>query len=188
MTCPQTFVFILVSICVFSRNTDGCSEIKKRNSWGAVNANEQTKLVQNPPPLVIVHHSATRSCNSQDDCKKLVSSIQHYHIFTNGWSDIGYNFLIGSEGTIYEGRGWGLIGAHAVGFNNNSIGICLIDNSPSEVQLSSLKSLIACGVSTGKIHRNYTLIGHRQVSSTLCPGDKLYNILKNMPRFEPQPL
>ena len=40
----------------------------------------------------------------------------------SGWSDIGYNFLVGEDGNIYEGRGWGKVGAHARGHNSDSIG------------------------------------------------------------------
>jgi N-acetylmuramoyl-L-alanine amidase len=42
------------------------------------------------------------------------------------WPDIGYNFLVGEDGNVYEGRGWDAVGAHAVPYNSNSIGICVI--------------------------------------------------------------
>jgi N-acetylmuramoyl-L-alanine amidase len=45
---------------------------------------------------------------------------------TNGWIDIGYNFLVGEDGNIYEGRGWNNVGAHATNWNSKSIGICVI--------------------------------------------------------------
>lgn len=43
---------------------------------------------------------------------------------SNGWWDIGYNFLIGGDGNVYEGRGWDTTGAHAgvAEYNTNSIG------------------------------------------------------------------
>ena len=31
---------------------------------------------------------------------------------TKKFSDIGYNFLIGGNGDVYEGRGWDKQGAH----------------------------------------------------------------------------
>lgn len=39
-----------------------------------------------------------------------------------GYDDIGYNFLISTDGIVYEGRGWGVVGAHAVGYNKVSCG------------------------------------------------------------------
>jgi N-acetylmuramoyl-L-alanine amidase len=40
-------------------------------------------------------------------------NIQNFHMNTNGWADIGYNFCIGDPGQVYEGRGYGRHGAHA---------------------------------------------------------------------------
>jgi N-acetylmuramoyl-L-alanine amidase len=42
------------------------------------------------------------------------------------WGDIGYNFVVGEDGNIYEGRGWNVMGAHAPAYNAQSIGICII--------------------------------------------------------------
>lgn len=79
---------------MFAEITDGCVDIQKRDSWGALKAKDRSNFMENPPPVVIVHHSGTRSCTSQNACKKQVASIQRYHVFTNGWWDIGYNFLV----------------------------------------------------------------------------------------------
>jgi peptidoglycan recognition protein len=63
----------------------------------------------------------------------MVKGFQDYHMDTNGWSDIGYNFLVGGDGNIYEGRGWIRVGAHTPGYNINSMGICLIGNFTCEL-------------------------------------------------------
>lgn len=46
----------------------------------------------------------------------------------NDWGDIGYQFLVGEDGNIYEGRGWDKHGAHSTPYNSKSIGICMIGN------------------------------------------------------------
>jgi N-acetylmuramoyl-L-alanine amidase len=51
---------------------------------------------------------------------------------TNGWLDIGYNFVVGEDGNVYEGRGWTRVGAHAVNWNSRSIGIAVIGDFTSE--------------------------------------------------------
>lgn len=43
-----------------------------------------------------------------------------------GWDDIGYSFLIGEDGRVYEGRGWDRVGAHAPQYNHVSIGVCFL--------------------------------------------------------------
>jgi hypothetical protein len=44
----------------------------------------------------------------------------------DGKNDIGYNFLIGQDGVIYEGRGWGVVWQHTDGNNLMYIGQILI--------------------------------------------------------------
>lgn len=36
------------------------------------------------------------------------------------------SFAVGGEGSVYEGRGWETVGAHAAGTNSQSIGIAII--------------------------------------------------------------
>ena len=43
-----------------------------------------------------------------------------------GWSDIGYHWVIRRNGTVEAGRSEERAGAHAKGYNQDSIGICLI--------------------------------------------------------------
>ncbi|XP_076261152.1 peptidoglycan-recognition protein SC2-like isoform X2 [Rhynchophorus ferrugineus] len=168
-----------------------CPSIINRAEWGARPALSTTTLTKNPAPYVVIHHSDTPSCLTFTACKQRLQNIQEHHMSVNGWEDIGYNFVIGSEGTVFEGRGWGLKGSHAKPYNARSIGICLMgklqDNNPTAAQLMALESLIECGVEKGKITTGYRLIGHRQATKTACPGDKMFRILKNMPNFEPKP-
>ena len=39
------------------------------------------------------------------------------------WPDIGYSFIIGEDGNIYEGRGWNTIGAHTYNHNYDGLGM-----------------------------------------------------------------
>jgi N-acetylmuramoyl-L-alanine amidase len=59
--------------------------------------------------------------------------------------------------------------------NSNSIGICIIGSfkttAPNALALKAVQDLIACGVSKGYLKSNYILKGHRQVTSTDCPGE-----------------
>lgn len=116
-----------------------------------------------------------------------VRLIQMFHMESRQWDDIGYNFLVAGDGSAYFGRGWDYIGAHTLGYNRYSIGIAFIGTFNNEVppqkQIEACQKLIKLGVQLGKISKDYKLFAHRQLSSTLSPGDKLYNIIKQWPHF-----
>lgn len=94
------------------------------------------------------------------------------------FDDIGYNFLVGQSGMLFEGRGWGVVGAHTKGHNQDSIGIAFMGNfnydAPTSAALSSVKRLLQDGVCQGCLSSSYAIFGHRDLASTECPGDKLY--------------
>lgn len=52
--------------------------------------------------------------------------IKDWHVNDNGWSDIGYHYIIRRDGTKELGRSLERAGAHVKGFNKDSIGICLV--------------------------------------------------------------
>lgn len=91
------------------------------------------------------------------------------------WKDVGYNLGVENvSGTLMAlpGRPIGSIGAHAIGFNDKSVGICLIGNydieSPSEDRLAFLASLcrqiqIEFGIPNDQV------IGHRETYGKLTP-------------------
>ncbi|CAH1116247.1 unnamed protein product [Phaedon cochleariae] len=175
----------------FHEITCKCPSMISREKWNASAPVSVKPLSLNPPPFIVVHHSATQSCETEAACRKLVKSIQIYHIVDNQWEDIGYNFLIGGDGQVYEGRGWGIHGAHVKKYNNRSLGICLLgnyqDNEPPTIQIQTLKDLIRCAVEENKTIDHYHLIGHRQGSATLCPGEKLFRIIESWPDFDHNP-
>jgi len=94
-----------------------------------------------PIQKVIVHHTATQ--NNDPDPAATIRSIYQYHAVTQGWGDIGYNFVIDESGRIYEGRysrpyapgesptgedssGNGVTAAHTQGYNSGTVGIALL--------------------------------------------------------------
>nr|ADU33185.1 peptidoglycan recognition protein B [Ostrinia nubilalis] len=145
--------------------------------------------METPVPYVVIHHTYIPDvCYTSDECKAAMRGMQNFHQLTNGWADIGYSFAVGGDGKVYEGRGWEAVGAHAVGVNTRSIGIALIGDFvsklPSETQLAPVHKLIATGVELGYIRPDYTLIGHRAVSATECPGGALFQEISTWPHFD----
>lgn len=89
-------------------------------------------------------------CSDSDNPKHdNVETITKWHT-ERGWSgpdgisgnedDIGYHFVITKDGAFHEGRDVEEIGAHCIGHNKNSIGICLTGSKEfSEAQFYSLR-------------------------------------------------
>ncbi|XP_065337954.1 peptidoglycan-recognition protein SC2-like [Cloeon dipterum] len=178
-------LFITAVVAVSS-----CPTIITRDGWGARPATRRTNL-RRPVPFVLIHHSAGNNCDNLSKCTSTVRNIQAYHMDSRRWSDIGYNFLIGGDGSVFEGRGWTRQGSHEPKYNANGLGICFLGNfqgeAPTAAAIESAKRLIDCGVSTNMISNNYKLIGHRQAKSTECPGNNLYNLIKKWKNWTPNP-
>ncbi|XP_061190662.1 peptidoglycan recognition protein 1-like [Saccostrea echinata] len=170
-----------------SSGTSGCPSIVSRSEWHARPPKHPIGPLPAVPGNVYIHHGATPGCHNKAECIRLVQSYQNYHMDTHGWPDIGYSFIVGEDGNIYEGRGWNEIGAHTYGHNYDGLGFCVMgdftSHVPNDLAINALKSLIACGVNSGRITQNYVLKGHRDVGQTSCPGDKFYALIQTWPHY-----
>jgi len=164
----------------------GCPRIVSRSEWGARAATSVT-YISHPVPRYFVHHTEGGHCTTQSACSSIVKGIQNYHMDSNGWSDIGYNFLVGEDGNAYEGRGWDRVGAHSPNYNSVAFGVSVIGSytskNPNAAALSATQQLISCGISLNKLSGSYSLHGHRDGTCTSCPGDTLYATIKTWPRY-----
>ena len=118
--------------------------------------------VRSKTTRIILHHAAAKSCGA--------ATIHQWHL-NNGWSGIGYHFVVRKNGTIERGRPENTVGAHASGSNSDSIGICFegdfMSETMSDTQKNAGKELVAYlknkyGIS--KVQK------HSDVCSTDCPG------------------
>ena len=137
------------------------------------------------PLNIIIHHSLTA-----DGQMVNWQAIRKYHIETNGWKDIGYHYGIENVYGQYEilkGRFDNMTGAHAKGFNQDSIGICLIgnydDHEPLPIQLDLLQRLVISLITIYGI-KVANVLGHRETYARLgkpqlkiCPG-RLFDMIK----------
>lgn len=92
-----------------------------------------------------------------------------------GFSKIGYHYVIGLEGQTERGRAETEAGAHCLGHNRNSIGICYVGGCDSRMQpkdtrtaaqRETLKALVA------ELRRRYpgaTVHGHNEFAAKACP-------------------
>lgn len=136
----------------------------------------------------IVHHTVGSNSYAAGDVPGILRSIQAYHIDGNGWSDIGYNFLVDRFGRVWEGRDRSIeslaIGAHAAGYNTGSVGVASMGNhetaAPTAAQVQGISSIIAWKMSAHDASPGTPIVGHRDVGSTACPGAMLYSQLSTI--------
>lgn len=128
---------------------------------------------------------------AQDVCIYRMKTIQAFHMKSFGWVDIGYNFLVGGDGQIYVGRGWHIQGQHVNGYGAISVSIAFIGTfvnmEPPARQIEAAKRLMDEGVRLHRLQPDYHIYAHRQLSPTESPGQKLFELMQNWPRFTQDP-
>ncbi|XP_044732641.1 peptidoglycan-recognition protein LC-like isoform X2 [Chrysoperla carnea] len=158
-----------------------------RQEWIAQPPSQPANVLDLPVPFVIIMHTATESCTTRAQCKYQCRQIQTFHLESNGWWDIGYNFLVGGDGLAYEGRGWYAEGAHTYSYNAKSIGIAFIGTfntlKPPQIQIEAAKKLIKKAEEMHILTPNYQIIGARDVDATLSPGQEVYDIIQTWPHY-----
>ena len=101
-----------------------------RSAWGAGAVPPRAAPDYGVVQMAFVHHTVTANDYTPDQSASMVLAIAKYHRDTNGWNDIGYNFLVDQYGRVFEGRAGGVeqpvVGAHAQGYNSQSTGVAVL--------------------------------------------------------------
>lgn len=123
---------------------------------------------------IILHCSAT--AEGKDFHAK---DIDRWHR-NKGWDCIGYNYVVDLDGTIEIGRHINKIGAHTVGHNQKSIGICYIGGLASdgktakdtrtEAQITAMHELVD---ELKKLYPRAFVFCHNQFDNKACPSFKM---------------
>lgn len=138
---------------------------------------------QGLPTEAFIHHSADATGLGYDtraEQKAKMRDIQNFHMNDRGWSDIAYHRLVFRDGTVYAGRNVRHVPAAQEGHNTGTLAICLVGNGESETMTQAQKEAIL------KILDHHpsvkTLGGHRDASSTACPGARFYREISGLAR------
>jgi hypothetical protein len=147
----------------------------------------------------IIHHSAGNTADT--NYTNIIRNIYLLHTESNGWDDIGYNYMVAGNGQIYNGRdpqGAGdednIQGAHFCAKNSGTMGICLLGNyeidTPSISLIKSVEKLLTwklykenLSAKDSSIHppnssKYLATIGqHKDGCTTLCPGKNTTNLI-----------
>lgn len=154
------------------------SFVVTRAAWGATDPGRICGDVHDPY-WITIHHTVSPTPDSTPVAQRL-RGIQSYHVNTNGWCDIGYHFLVGSDGRVYQGRSSEeRVGAHAGGANTNNVGISYIGTfstiAPPTNMIEAGGDIVKWLSDTFTIPLNRERIkGHREWGTTECPGNSLY--------------
>ncbi|GAA2086747.1 NlpC/P60 family protein [Brevibacterium salitolerans] len=174
-------------------------KIASRKEWGA---NESLKngspSYASSVKAAVVHHTAGANGYSAEDVPSILRGIYSFHTKGQGWADVGYNVLADKYGRLWEGRAGGLdravVGAHAQGFNTGTFGISVMGTydkkAPPQKTIDAVSHAIAWklskdgvsskGTTTVNGKKIKTVVGHRDVGQTSCPGDAFYSKLGGM--------
>ena len=122
---------------------------------------------------IIVHCTAT-----SEGKDFTVLDIRRWHKL-QGWSDIGYHYVVYRNGHIEPGRDVDLIGAHCEGHNAHSIGVCYIGGvsrdgkTPKDTRtLAQKAALISVLTELKQMYPGAKIYGHRDFDKKgkACPS------------------
>lgn len=155
-------------------------EIITRAQWGARPPDRVQRITWSARDTYVQHYSGA----SRDQS---VRAIQDYHMDVQGWSDIGYAFLVDWRGQIYEGRGWDVYPAATQDHNWHTFPVCFIgrDGDATPGALTACRWLYdeACARKGGMLFQR----GHKDFNPTDCPGDELYRWVRGGMPIAPLP-
>lgn len=133
-----------------------------------------------PSNQVFIHHSVTTPTS---DARADMRTLER--IGKQRFGRLSYSYAVHPSGAVLEGQG-NHVGAHTKGRNSTSHGLVAIGNyeanRPPAVMVEAFRNLFHHGASEGWWKPN--VAGHRDVSSTACPGKHLYAQLSTI--SEPQ--
>ena len=117
-----------------------------RSAWGGDAVVPREAPSYGDVQVAFVHHTVTTTAYAPSQSAAIVLGIAKYHRDTNGWNDLGYNFLVDQYGQVFEGRAGGVeqpvIGAQAQGYNRLSTGIALLGTfSAAPIPEAAMRSL-----------------------------------------------
>lgn len=152
------------------------TQLYTREMWGALPLGPTGKC---SPEFIFVHHTtgARLGADLSDDW---VRNIDRQHKYANGWAGIGYSYLFDFYGNIFEGRGFGVAGAHTEGWNSRGHGFAYLGNGDESL---SQEAMLALRWLVGEHDKRYgqkPIEGHRQKGQTHCPGNWIQGRLNGL--------
>ncbi|MFB7908101.1 GH25 family lysozyme [Kitasatospora sp. NPDC056076] len=158
-------------------------QLVTRDQWGARPWREPNGSIPYAGPRagVKVHYLGTQyQFGAHETCPAYVRKIQASHMDGNGWSDIGYSYVVCEHGVVFEGRGLTRRNSANgdVPLNEAHYAVCALlgdagSTVPTPEQLQGLRDAIEYCQQRGPAGPE--IKGHRDGYQTDCPGGPLYS-------------
>jgi peptidoglycan hydrolase-like protein with peptidoglycan-binding domain len=163
-----------------------------RAAWGADESLRRGAPSYGRIQVGFVHHTDSANSYTASEVPAMLRGIYAYHVKSQGWADIGYNFLVDRFGRSWEGRFGGMtkavVGAQTLNFNSVSMGVSAIGNYETgavpQAMTDAYKKIFAWKFGLAGIPAKGTIVlhgvnlnrisGHRDAFATACPGRFLY--------------
>ena len=147
-----------------------------RTVWGASPASLSPTRMRLPATQVFIHHSVTPVTDNLTADMRAIESVG-----LQRFGQFPYSYCVHPhDGEVLEGCGLQR-GAHTAQRNSTSFGICWIGNyderGPKIQQIEATRRLIHHLTAEGWLLPGADILGHRDVSRTACPGQKVYDLL-----------
>lgn len=118
---------------------------------------------------IIVHCTATKEGRAVS-----IEEITRWHK-EDGYKTIGYHYVVGLDGTVHSGRGEHRMGAHCLGHNASSIGVCYVGGKdkfgkPKDTRTpAQKKALLSLLRDLKNKYPKASIHGHKEFSVRDCP-------------------
>lgn len=166
--------------------------LRQRNNWTSIPvAGSCSTPLQLPINKIYISETATVNCHSYSNCEFELNNMLIRHKLL--WDNIGYNFVIAGDGTIFEGLSW-KCKVHNKRTDNRSIWVSMTgyshhdkiymrDNKITEQQYNALHLLITANVIGGIISPSYHLLPYCCLLSGKNPGEEVFRRLNDFEHF-----
>ncbi|MCP4965631.1 MAG: hypothetical protein GY926_10375 [bacterium] len=148
-------------------------DVVSRESWGAKPAADG--LRPHSIQQITIHHSDDTTSTTGPALYRIW---QGWHQ-SLGWPDVAYHFIVGRDGTVFEGRPDWAAGDTATEYDPHGHFLIVVEGDynsdiPSPQQLETLAQMVAWASTTFDVPID-TISGHRDHAATSCPGENLYH-------------
>jgi LysM repeat protein len=153
----------------------------RRSAWTKEPVDDNIRPM-NGVSRITIHHTGEHPGMEGLPETEVLRRIERYHRDEKGWAAIGYHYIVGKTGTVYEGRPCIYQGAHVLTANEHNLGISVIGDfqnvRPNPAQLAAVDDFLTDQRERFSVPMS-RIYGHRELHESICPGNALFAWVKD---------